>query len=301
MTRLAIMLALCSGLLCAQELEFKPIKCTPTGSNLSPSSWQVTWDKPALPEGVVIKQLEVFCFAQSWPVAPSIDERCPKWREFLFADNFDAAAFNKANGPETMRFRIDVDVERAPLGVIGRLDEPRMVNVHVLFIDADGKRHLPVNMVASVEEAHHVRKDVYYMPDYFPYFTTNRLFSKEAGFKLAWELPELGGGPYEIEKLLFIGMEKSLPSMWVARMDNKLADWFAGKDADSKPMLQELAADAKGCWVKDLNFSNYIVLARTKGGLHFYVKPALQGSRYEAPATDEDKKALTAIELKKPE
>jgi hypothetical protein len=202
---LALLVCAAAGL-AANDFEFKPIKCSPTGSNLMPSSWIVTWDKPALPEGVVIKQLEVYCFAQNWPVAPSIDERCPKWRELLFAENFDAAAFNKANGPETARFRIDVDAERAPLGVIGRLDEPRMVNVHVLFIDGEGKRHVPTNLAASVEDAHHVRNDVYYMPDYFPYFTSNRLFSKEAGVKLAWDLPDLGGGVYEIEKLLFIGM-----------------------------------------------------------------------------------------------
>lgn len=297
---LAMLVCAAAGL-SANDFEFKPIKCSPTGSNLMPSSWIVTWDKPALSEGVTIKQLEVYCFAQNWPVAPSIDERCPKWRELLFAENFDAAAFKQANGPETARFRIDVDAARVPMGVIGRLDEPNMVNVHVLFIDGEGKRHVPTNLAASVEDAHHVRNDVYYMPDYFPYFTSNRLFSKEAGVKLAWELPDLGGGVYEIEKLLFIGMEKSLPSMWVARMENKLADWFAGKDADSKPMVQELAADAKGCWIKDMNFTNYIVLARTKGGLHFYVKPALQGSRFEAPATEDDKKALPAIELKKPE
>ncbi|MBX3459640.1 MAG: hypothetical protein KF696_06690 [Planctomycetes bacterium] len=294
MRALLIALLMVPAALAAADIEFKPLQCTPTGSNLSPSGWQVQWDKPA----IEVKHLEVYVLAQAWPVAPSIDERCPKWRELLFADEFDAKGFVKAGGPELERTRIAVDTARVPMAVIDRRDEYRMVNVHVLFIDEQGKRHLPANMKAELIETDHVRADAYYMPTYFPYFTSNRIYAREAGVKLAWKLPELGGGPYEIEKLLFVGMEKSLPSMWVARMEKGYDDWIAGKDENSKPMVQELAKDATGCWIKDLNFQHYVIFAQTKSGLKFIVKPTLQGNRFEAPATEEDKKTLPAIELK---
>lgn len=293
MIRMTFFALLFTATLSAQDFEFKPLKCTPSGGTTRNTSALVVWDKPE----IAVKQLEVYIFAHNWPVMPTIDERVPDWRKRLFADEFDAAAWQKAGGPQCERVRVAVDEKRAPMGVIDQREEYRMVNVAVLFIDADGKRHVPANMKASVEEVNHVRNDVYYLPSYMPNFWPGRLFAKEP-VTLKWKLPDIGGGPYEIEKVRFIGMEVSMNTLHISRLEGGFEAWLAGKDKDSKPMAQELAKDATACWIKDLNFKYYVVVATTKGGLHFTCKIQTQGANYEAKATEEDQKNLPAIELK---
>ncbi|MCC7510319.1 MAG: hypothetical protein IT464_13240 [Planctomycetes bacterium] len=292
MFRLMLVALLFSASLAAEDLEFKPLMVSPSSGNINPSSLLITWDKPDTEP----KKLEVFIFHTAWMVAPSVEEVCPKWREFLFAENFDAEAFRKANGPETTRYHIEVKDNHLPLGVIGHEEEYRIRNVHVLFIDAEGKRSLPVNLKASVEAPELSRADCYYLPNYLPYFTQTRLFDKKPS-KLKWKLPELGPA-YEIEKVLFVGAENMINSFHVSRVKDGFAGWIAGNDDYSKPMVQELAKDATSCWIKTLNFKSCIVVAVTKCGLRFGCKLETQGTSYEAQASADDQKALPAIELK---
>ncbi len=292
MPRLLLALLLCASPLLAEDLEFKPLAVTPTSGNLAPSSMLVTWDKPA----DVPAKIEVYVFHRAWPVAPSIDEFCPNWRELLFADEFDAEGFVKAGGPEVSRHRLDVHAEHLPLGVIDHQEEYRVRNVHVLFIDAEGKRSLPQNLKASVEEAGLTRADCYYLPGYLPYFSPSRLFDKKPS-KLKWKLPELGA-KYEIEKVLFVGAENMISSYHASRVKDGVTGWLAGNDDYSKPMVQELARDATSCWIKNLNFRSCTVIAVTRCGLRFGCPFESWGNSYEAQATDVDQKALPAIELK---
>lgn len=296
MFRLIPALLLCALVapLAADEVEFKPIQISVSNGNIHPGQWFVTWDKPE----VAPKQLEVWVFHTVWPIAPSIDEFCPKWKEFIFTDTFDADAFRKAGGPEASRTRIDVVADRAALGVMDHQEEYRIRNIYVLFIDAEGKRTLPKNMKAENEEAGILRNDFYYMPGYQPYTSITRLWNKKPPSKIEWEVPVLGK-PYEIEKVLFIGAENSLNSYWIWRcgFDN----WLAGKDENSKPMIQELKADAKACWVKETNFKFYWVIAVTKSGMRVPCKLKQEGTGPESQATAEEQKTLPAIELKKKE
>jgi hypothetical protein len=182
------------------------------------------------------------------------------------------------------------------VGVIGHEEEYRIRNVHVLFLDAQGKRSLPGNLKASVEAPELTRADCYYLPSYLPYFTQTRLFDKKPS-KLKWKLPDLGPN-YEIEKVLFVGAENMLNSYHASRVKDGIGGWLAGNDDYSKPMVQELTKDATSCWIKDLNFKSCAVLAVTKCGLRFGCKLETQGPGYEAQATAEDQKNLPAIELK---
>ncbi len=289
----ALLLCALAAPVFADEVEFKPIQISVSNGNTHPGQWFVTWDKPE----VAPKQLEVWLFHTVWPIAPSIDEFCPKWKEFIFADTFDADAFKKAGGPETSRTRIDVIADRAALGVMDHQEEYRIRNLYVLFIDAQGKRTLPKNMKAENEEAGILRDTFYYMPGYQPYTSITRLRDKTPPTKIEWELPALGK-PYEIEKVVFIGAENSLNSYWIWRcgFDN----WLAGKDENSKPMVQDLKADAKACWVKQANFKFYWVLAVTKGGMRVPCKLKQEGTGPESQATAEEQKTLPAIELAPP-
>lgn len=292
MSRLLLALLLCACPLLAEDLEFKPLMVSPSGGNLNPSSLLVTWDKPEKSPA----KLEVYIFHTVWPVAPTIEEFCPKWRELLFVEEFDAEGFRKAGGPEVTRYRLDVKAGHEPTGVITHEEEYRIRNVHVLFIDAEGKRSLPRNLKASVEEAGLTRADCYYLPSYLPYFSPTRLFDKKPS-KLKWKLPELGAS-YEIEKVLFVGAENMINSYHASRVKDGVAGWLAGNDDYSKPMVQELAKDATSCWIKDLNFRSCTVIAVTKCGLRFGCPFETWGNSYEAQATEEDQKALPAIELK---
>lgn len=292
MFKYALLATVFCAALGAQDLEFKPLMISPTSGNLQPSSLLITWDKPETTPA----KIEVFIFHTAWMVAPSVEEVCPKWRDFVFAEKFDAEAFRKANGPETTRFHLEVKDSNLPLGVIGHEEEYRIRNVHVLFLDAEGKRSLPKNLKASVEAPELTRADCYYLPNYLPYFQQTRLFDKKPS-KLKWKLPELGAN-YEIEKVLFIGAENMINSYHVSRVKGGFAGWLAGNDDYSKPMAQELAKDATACWIKDLNFKSCIIVAVTKCGLHFGCKFETQGPGYEAQASAEDQKALPAIELK---
>lgn len=292
MFRLVLVALLFSASLAAEDLEFKPLIVSPSSGNINPSSLLITWDKP----DTAPKKLEVFIFHTAWMVAPSVEEVCPKWRDFLFAEQFDAEAFRKANGPETTRYHIEVKDNHMPLGVIGHEEEYRIRNVHVLFIDAEGKRTLPLNLKATIEAPELTRADCYYLPNYLPYFTQTRLFDKKPS-KLKWALPQLGAA-YEIEKVLFVGAENMINSYHVSRVKDGFAGWIAGADDYSKPMVQELAKDATSCWIKTLNFKSCIVVAVTKCGLRFGCKLETQGPSYEAQASAEDQKTLPAIELK---
>lgn len=292
MIRLLLVALLFSASLAAEELEFKPLIVSPSSGNINPSSLLITWDKPDTGP----KKLEVFIFHTAWMVAPSVEEVCPKWRDYVFAEKFDAEAFRKANGPETTRYHIEVKDSHVPLGVIGHEEDYRIRNVHVLFIDAEGKRSLPANLKATVEAPELTRADCYYLPNYLPYFTQTRLFDKKPS-KLKWALPQLGAA-YEIEKVLFVGAENMINSYHVSRVKDGFTGWTAGNDDYSKPMVQELAKDATSCWIKTLNFKSCIVVAVTKCGLRFGCKFETQGNSYEAQASAEDQKALPAIELK---
>lgn len=292
MLRYALLAALCCATLSAQQLEFKPLQVSPTSGNIAPSSLLITWDKPEVAPG----KIEVYLFHTMWPIAPSIDETCPKWRELLFVDDFDAPGFRKANGPETTRFRLEVKDGHLPLGVIGHEEEFRIRNVHVLFVDAEGKRSLPVNLKASVEDPDLTRADCYYLPNYLPYFSHTRLFDKKPS-KIKWKLPNLGPS-YEIEKVLFVGAENMINSYHASRVKDGVAGWLAGNDDYSKPMIQELAKDATSCWVKETNFKSFVVIAVTRDGLRFGCKLESWGNGYEAQASAEDQKTLPAIELK---
>lgn len=292
MIRYAMLAAFCCAALSANELEFKPLAVSPTSGNLQPSSLLITWDKPETAPA----RIEVFIFHTAWMVAPSVEEVCPKWRDYVFAEKFDAEAFRKANGPETTRFHLEVKENHLPLGVIGHEEEYRIRNVHVLFLDAEGKRSLPRNLKASVEEPELTRADCYYLPNYLPYFSHTRLFDKKPS-KLKWKLPELGAA-YEIEKVLFVGAENMINSYHATRVKDGVGGWLAGNDDYSKPMVQELARDATSCWIKDLNFKACVVIAVTKCGLRFGCKVESWGNGYEAQASAEDQKALPAIELK---
>lgn len=294
MLRTILMAILCAVPLAAQDFEFAPIKCTPSGWQTRPTCALVTWDKPA----IEVKQLEVYIFAHNWPVMPTIDERVPDWRKRLFVEEFDAAAWAKAGGPHVERTRIAVDAARVPMGVIDQREEYRMVAVAVLFLDAEGKRSVPANMKAVVESPNHLAGGVYFMPTYFPNFTATRVFGQPSPYKVKWTLPQLGTGPYEIEKLIFLGMDKSLPSSWASRLEGGIGGWIAGKDADSKPMVQDLPADATSAWIKNHNFQYLLVLAVTRGGLHFTCKLDVFGGRYFAAVSEEEQKTLPAIDLK---
>ncbi len=292
MFRLMLAALLLAAPLAADDIEFKPLSVSPTGGNSAPSSLLITWDKPV----VAPKKIEVFIFHTVWMVAPSVEEVCPKWREYLFAEEFDAEAFRKANGPETTRYRIEVKDSHTPLGLIGHEEEYRIRNVHVLFIDAEGKRSLPSKLKASVEAPELTRADCFYLPNYIPYFSPTRLFDKKPS-KLKWKLPELGAS-YEIEKVLFIGAENMINSYHVSRVKDGFSGWLAGNDSYSKPMVQELAKDATSCWIKTLNVRSCTVVAVTKCGLRIGCRFESWGNSVEAQATDEDQKALPAIELK---
>ncbi len=294
MMRYALFVAAMFGAaLCAEDIDFKPIQCSPTGGNIQPSSMWIQWETPE----VAPRQLEVYLFHTMWPVAPTIDETCPKWRELLFAEKFDAEGFRKANGPEVTRFRIDVKDSHLPLGVIGHEEEPRIRNVMVLFLDAKGTRSLPKELKASLEEPEFTRADCYYLPNQVPYFSQTRLFDKKPS-KLKWKLPQLGAA-YEIEKVLFVGAENMISSYHASRVKDGISGWLAGNDDYSKPMVQELAKDATSCWVKDLNFKSCVVIAVTKNGLMFGCKlESWDNNSLEAQASADDQKALPAIELK---
>ncbi|MCC6465844.1 MAG: hypothetical protein IT463_10935 [Planctomycetes bacterium] len=292
MLRSTLALLLLAAPLCAQELEFKPLPVSPSSGNINPSSLLITWDKPETAPA----KLEVYIFHTAWMVSPSVDETCPKWREMLFAENFDAEAFAKANGPETTRHRFDIAADNVPLGVIDHEEEFRIRNVAVLFVDAAGKRSVPKTLRASVEVPGLTRADCLYLPSHLPHFTPTRLFDKKPS-KLKWTLPALGPS-YEIEKVLFVGAENMISSYHASRVKDGIAGWLAGNDDYSKPMVQELAKDATSCWIKDLNFKSCTVLVRTKGGLYFACPFEQWTNSYEAQAGEEDQKALPAIELK---
>lgn len=292
MLKYALLAVFCCAALAAQDFEFKPVQCSPTGGNIRPSSLLIEWETPE----VAPRKLEVYLFHTTWPVAPTIDELCPKWRELLFVEEFDAAGFRKANGPEVTRYRIDVKDNHLPLGVIGHEEEPRIRSVIVLFLDAEGKRSNVKQLKASVEEPDLTRADCYYLPNYLPHFSYNRMFDKKPS-KLKWKLPTLGAA-YEIEKVLFVGGENMINSYHASRVKDGIGGWLAGNDDYSKPMVQELAKDATSCWIKDLNFKACVVIAVTKCGLRFGCKLESWGNGYEAQATAEDQKALPAIELK---
>jgi hypothetical protein len=293
MLRFMLAAVLFAAPLAAEDVDFKPIQVSPTSGNLMSSSLLVTWDKPtAMPA-----QLEVYIFHTVWPIAPSIDEFCPKWRELLFVEEFDAEGFRKAGGPETTRHRIAVNDKHEPLGFIQHEEEYRIRNIAVLFIDAEGKRSLPANIKTSIEDAGLTRADCYYLPSYIPYFSPNRLFDKKPS-KLKWKLPELGAA-YEIEKVLFVGAENMINSYHASRVKDGISGWLAGNDDYSKPMVQDLARDATSCWIKELNFKSCTVIAVTTSGLRIGCKfEGWENNSIEAQATAEDQKTVAAIELK---
>lgn len=295
MLKYVLVAVLCCAALSAQELDFKPTPVSPSSGNINPSSLLVTWDKPASAPA----KLEVYLFHTVWPISPSIDDFCPKWRELLFVENFDAAAFRTAGGPETTRHRFDIKADNVPLGVIDHEEEFRIRNVAVLFVDAEGKRSVPGNLKATIEEPGLSRADCLYLPSHLPHFSPTRLFDKKPS-KLKWKLPALGPS-YEIEKVLFVGAENMINSYHASRVKEGIAGWLKGNDDYSKPMVQELAKDATSCWIKTLNFKSCTVLVVTKCGLYFACPFEMWTNSYEAQATEEDQKALPAIELKAPE
>jgi hypothetical protein len=292
MLRLMLAVLVCAAPLAAEDIEFKPLTISPSGGNINPTSMLVTWDKPE----VAPAKLEVYIFHTAWMVAPSVEETCPRWREYLFAEEFDADAFRKAGGPETTRHRFDCNEKHPALGVIDHQEEYRIRNVHVLFVDAEGKRSVPLNLKPSVETPGLTRADCYYLPTYVPYFSPNRMYDKKPS-KLKWKLPELGAS-YEIEKVLFIGGENMISSYHASRVKDGITGWLAGNDDYSKPMVQELAKDATSCWIKNFNFKSCTVIAVTTSGLRFGCPLETWTNGYEAQATEEDQKSLPAIELK---
>lgn len=292
MLRFMLAALLIAAPLAAEDLKFEPIQVSPSDGSILSSSILATWDKPE----VAPQKIEVYLFHTTWPVAPTIEEFCPKWRELLFVEEFDADAFRKAGGPEVTRYRIDVHEKQPAIGVMQHQEEYRVRNIAVLLIDAEGKRSVPKGLKASIEEAGLTRNDVYYLPSYVPSFDQTRLFDKKPS-KLQWKLPQLGPA-YEIEKVLFVGAENMFNSYHASRVKDGISGWLAGNDDYSKPMVQELAKDATACWIKDMNFKSCVVIAVTKCGLRFGCKFEATDFKVELQATEEDQKTLPAIELK---
>jgi hypothetical protein len=288
------LLALFGAALCAEDFTFKPITAMGKPIDVEHTCVHFTWDKPEFE----VASFHMFLFVQRWP--DNLEKKIPDFRARLSAETFDAAAWKSAGGPGVERVTIAVD-GRDAIGAIDQRAKYPYSYAEVLLVDKEGKWRNAAGFKADVKPASNTRSDLYYLPSYVTALTLERSWDK-APTKWEWTLPELGGGPYEITKVWFLGLDKMYGQAGMEELPGKLNDFLAGKDAKVKPFLMELAKDATGAWHDDgIEFYYPIVLAETKSGLKFACKLKRFGNKNEncAQASAEEQNTLPKLVLRR--
>lgn len=293
MKAIALVLLCCGGLF-AQDYSFKPISALPKPIDVEHTCIHFTWDKPEFEAA----RFYLFLFNQRWP--DNLEKKMPDFRAKLSAEKFDAAAWKEAGGPAVERFMITVD-GRAAIGAIDQRAKYPYAYAEVLLVDSEGKFRNAANFKTEVKPAGETRSDLYYLPTYVTALALERSWDK-APTKWEWTLPDLGGGPYEVTKLWFVGLDKLHGQALIEALDGGLDAFLAGKDAKVKPLIMELGKDATGAWAEQgYKFYYPIVLAETKCGLKFACKLKRYGKKNEncEVASADDQKALVKLALKR--
>lgn len=283
-------------LVAQQSFEFTAHRVFTKPADVEHTCLHVTWDDP---EPLEIETIEIFLVEKWWP--EKLPQIIPDWRERLIADDFDSEQWINDGGPRLERFRIDVEENRAPVGFIDQRASYPYYYVEVLLVDTGGNRINVENFKGEVLPGGKLRDDVYYLPTYVPKVGLQRVWDREPS-KFEWELPELGGGEYEITRVIFVGLDKVTANTRIEGLEGKLDAFLKGEDPKCRPLVMELDAEATGAWHESpLPFYYPWVLAETKSGLRFNckLKKLGQGNDYVAHAGEEDRKALTKLELKK--
>lgn len=293
MKAIALVLLCCGGVF-AQDFSFKPISALPKPIDVEHTCIHFTWDKPEFEAA----RFYLFLFNQRWP--DNLEKKMPDFRAKLSAETFDAAAWKEAGGPAVERFMIAVD-GRAAMGAIDQRAKYPYAYAEVLLVDSEGKFRNAASFKTEVKPAGETRSDLYYLPTYVTQLALERSWDK-APTKWEWTLPDLGGGPYEVTKLWFVGLDKLHGQALIEALDGGLDAFLAGKDAKVKPLIMELGKDATGAWAEQgTKFYYPIVLAETKCGLKFACKLKRYGKKNEncEVASAEEQKTLTKLALKR--
>ncbi len=293
MKTFALLALFCCGLW-AQDFTFKPISAMGKPIDVEHTCVHFTWDKPEFE----VASFHMFLFVQRWP--DNLEKKIPDFRARLSAESFDAAAWKEAGGPTVERVTVAVE-SRVAIGAIDQRAKYPYSYAEVLLVDKEGKWRNAANFKADVKPAGNLRNDLHYLPSYVTGISLERSWDK-APTKWEWTLPDLGGGPYEITKLWFVGLDKIHGQANIEELPGKLDDFLAGKDAKVKPLLMELSKDATGAWAEEgLKFYYPVVLAETKCGLKFACKLKRFGKKNDNcdVASAEEQKTFVKLALKR--
>lgn len=279
--------------LSAQEtFEMNPKRVFLKPATMEHTCLHATW---ATPE-IKVKTIEVFLLEQMW--YENIATKMPDWRERMTADDFDPKEWKQDGGPRMTRHRLAVVEGRPANNFIDQRAKYVTNYVEVILVDEADNRHNVKDLKVEAKIGDSTAPDAYYLPTYQPRVPTDRLWDKKQTLKLEWTTPEVGDS-HIIQRFWFCGMKKSSNSTYIESIDNGVRGFLAGNDPKQKPMVQMLKYDSTAVIVKSpYQFYYPAIYAELEDGTLLLCKLKMNDKKsFGVPATEEDEKAHTLLEL----